>query len=690
MSASVEVRRAVQALIERADFEAAAEQAAAALEGDALAKTDRVALLYLRAVACRYAERNADAFAALDALRELDPQHARAWQERGHLHLSANDFTEASAAYELATLSNPTLVASWRALENLYVLKRDGGQSQTEAHARKLHHVRTQMDYFGGLPAQLLGAQSLLYEGRVKDAGEVCRAFLRGEPRHIEGMRTLAKIEIERSRLPDAEFLLETARALEPRSRQICYDLANLKLRMQQFSTAHALTAELVAAQPDNHAFLALHANAAAGVGDFDAALAAYDRVLGATQGQYQLHVMRGHALKTVGRLDEAIDAYRRAYDIKADHGDAYWSLANTKRYRFPDGELERMRALNEDPGTATNDRIGLNFALGKAYEDRGEPGVAFEHYARGNKLQHDSVMHTPEFLRLRADAQIELCSAEFFAARAGIGAPAPDPIFIVGLPRAGSTLLEQILASHSAVDGTMELPHIPALTQRLRRGAGGSRRAFDGDASSLPPYPRVLGELTPELFRRFGEQYLEQTRSLRGEAAYFIDKHPNNFFHIGLLKLILPNAKVIDARRHPMSCGFSCFKQLFGEGQEFTYDLFELGNYYREYVRLMAHWDSVLPGFVHRVQHEALVDDLEGEVRALLEFCGLPFEQACLDFHETERSVRTPSSEQVRQPIFRTALDAWRPFEAWLTPLKRGLGEEICAAYGIELTGAD
>ena len=270
----------------------------------------------------------------------------------------------------------------------------------------------------------------------------------------------------------------------------------------------------------------------------------------------------------------------------------------------------------------------------------------------------------------MRIDSQIEVCTADLFRARAGVGCPGTDPIFVVGLPRAGSTLIEQILASHSQVDGTMELHNILSLAKRLR-----GRDDADG---GTPRYPGVLRELDLDYFRRFGEQYLADTQAYRGDAPRFIDKMPNNFFHVGLIRLILPNAKVIDARRHPLACCFSGFKQLFGEGQEFSYGLKEIGNYYRQYVKLMDHWDAVLPGFVLRVQHEDVVDDLEGQVRRLLDFCGLEFEAACLDYHLTERSIRTPSSEQVRQPIYRSGLDQWRNFEPWLGPLKEALGAEF------------
>jgi hypothetical protein len=347
---------------------------------------------------------------------------------------------------------------------------------------------------------------------------------------------------------------------------------------------------------------------------------------------------------------------------VRPSFGDAYWSLANLKTYRFGDEEIAAMRRAEADPGTPLIDRYHLDFALGKALEDRGEYEQSFHFYSRGNALKKAEARYERASFERNARRQTEVCTRELFATRAGWGCPAPDPIFIVGLPRAGSTLLEQILASHSAVEGTKELAEIPRLVHVLS-----GRESTD--------YPDVLATLTNEQCRQFGEQFMAETRIYRTSGRpFFIDKMPNNFRHIGLIHLILPNAKIIDARREPLACCFSNFKQLFANGQEFTYSLEDIGHYYRTYVELMQHWDEALPGKVLRVQHEAVVDDLEGSVRLLLEFCGLPFEPACLEFWKTQRHVRTASSEQVRRPIFKEGLDQWRHFEPWLGPLKEAL----------------
>ncbi|MDE2262711.1 MAG: sulfotransferase, partial [Gammaproteobacteria bacterium] len=358
---------------------------------------------------------------------------------------------------------------------------------------------------------------------------------------------------------------------------------------------------------------------------------------------------------------------YRRAAQIRPGYGDAYWSLANLKTYRFSDEELAAMRAAEAAPRTALEDRFHLCFALGKGLEDRGEYAESFSYYERGNALKKGECRYRPEFIERNTRLQIEVCTPELFAARRGWGASSDAPIFIVGLPRAGSTLIEQILASHSRVEGTMELSDIARLAQSLQ-----DRRT----AGDRPRYPGVLAELPAEDLRRFGERYLTDTLLYRSGKPRFIDKMPNNFRHIGLMHLILPNARIIDARRGAMACCFSNFKQLFASGQQFTYSFEDIARYYRTYVELMAHWDRVLPGKVLRVQHEELVADFEPQVRRILDFCGLDFEPGCLEFHKTSRRVHTASSEQVRRPINTEGLEQWRHFEPWLGPLAQALGD--------------
>jgi tetratricopeptide (TPR) repeat protein len=425
----------------------------------------------------------------------------------------------------------------------------------------------------------------------------------------------------------------------------------------------------LLAEEPDNRQYRTLYATASVGIGDHEKALRLYREILPDAARPDDIHLSIAHSLKTLGRGAEAIEAYREAARVRPDFGDAYWSLANLKTYRFPDEEIEAMRRAEAAPATAAKDRYHLCFALGKALEDRAQYQAAFTFYERGNALKRAEIAYRPESMERNTRLQRQTCTTELFARRPGTGAASREPIFIVGLPRSGSTLIEQILASHSQVEGTHELADI----QRIANDFQG-REPEVGE----PRYPRVLTDLPPEQLRQLGEKYLADTAVYRTGKAHYIDKMPNNFRHLGLIHLILPNAKIIDARREPMACCFSNFKQLFATGQEFTYGIEDIARYYRTYLELMRHWDKVLPGRVLRVIHEDVVDDLEGNVRRLLDFCGLPFEASCLEFYKTERSVRTASSEQVRQPIFREGLEQWKNYETLLKPLAEVLGEAL------------
>jgi len=372
-----------------------------------------------------------------------------------------------------------------------------------------------------------------------------------------------------------------------------------------------------------------------------------------------------GHALKTVGRQEESIEAYRRAVALQPALGEVWWSLANLKTVRFSDADVASMEAALTGSNLAIEDRFHLEFALGKAYEDRKDPARSFGHYASGNALRRAQMRYDPDEIGSQVDRAIETFTSQFFASRAAYGCDAPDPIFILGMPRAGSTLIEQILSSHSQVEGTMELPDIPALANQIEEGGAS--------------YPEALATLSAEETRRLGQSYLDRTHIQRKEGKpFFIDKLPNNWLHIGFIHLILPNAKIIDARRHPLDCCFSNFKQHFARGQGFSYGLEDVGRYYVDYVRLAAHFDAVLPVRVHRVIHERLLDDPEGEISALLQALDLPFEDACLNFHHNKRAVRTASSEQVRRPINREGVGQWLPYEPWLMPLKTALGSVL------------
>ncbi|WP_338466408.1 sulfotransferase [Novosphingobium sp. ZN18A2] len=610
--------------------------------------------LYLAAVACRYLQHHDTAHEYLARLHSVSPEYGRAWQENGHLARAEGDADTAIAAYARACRFNPVLEASWRAQADL--LAASGRTAEADA-------ARAQADRIAAMPVELVAVSNHLHEGRLLRAEEICRHYLRGHPRDIEGMRLLAEIGSRFGVLEDAEFLLESAVAFAPDNIQLRLDYIQVLRKRQKFTRAREEAEALYRRDPDNPLFQSHLAIESMQTGDYNRAFGLFDAVLEKLPSDPATLTSRGHALKTTGREEDAVSSYRAAAAARPDHGDAWYALANLKTYRFTDSEIATMREQAERPDIAFMDRVHLSFALGKALEDRGEYAGSFRHYDQGNALKRKQTRYDADRMTEELKAQAQWCTPELFERHAGMGHDAPDPIFILGLPRAGSTLLEQILASHSQVDGTLELPNILALAHKLR-----GRRA----GQSL--YPQVLHDLGAEQLTAMGRDYIENTRIHRRGAPFFIDKMPNNFRHIGLIHLILPNAKIIDARRAPLDCCFSGFKQLFAEGQEFTYGLTEVGRYYADYVDLMLHWDNVLPGKVLRVQHEDVLDDLEGQVRRMLDFLGLPFEQACLDFHRTERAVRTASSQQVRQPLNRSGVGAWIPYDEWLGPLRDAL----------------
>ncbi|MGH8138315.1 MAG: tetratricopeptide repeat-containing sulfotransferase family protein [Steroidobacteraceae bacterium] len=653
-----EVRR-IRALVEKRQFAASAE-AAAALLAEVPENRD---VLYLVAVSQRYLGQLPDALATLERFERLHPDFGRLYQERGHCYRTLGKGAAAMEAYRRAVALNPALIASWRTLAALY---RSAGQPANAQAAQR------EVAQLGGLPPPVLSAAGLLTEGDVLGAERILRAFLQRHPDHVEAMRLLAQVGSRLDVLDDAEFLLESVLVFAPDYHIARYDYACVLSKRHKHERALEEARKLLQVEPSNRAFRTVYATACVGLGDHDEALRAFRELVSETPDNAELHLSIAHALKTLGRQAEAIAAYRQSAAVRPSFGDAYWSLANLKTYRFRDEQIAQMRAQEAAAGLAPVDRYHLCFALGKALEDSGQYEESFRYYERGNALKKDEVRYSADAMEDALRRQAEVFTPQFLASRRGWGCKSADPIFIVGLPRAGSTLLEQILASHSSVEGTMELADIPRLVGRIqgREQAGLQSR-----------YPGALAELGAEQFQRFGVQYLEDTRVYRPGMArgkrFFIDKMPNNFRHIGLIHLMLPNATLIDARREAMACCVSNFKQLFATGQEFTYSLEDIARYYRDYVALMDHWDTVLPGRILRVQHEELVADLEANVRRLLDFCGLDFEPACLEFYKTERSVRTASSEQVRRPIFKEGLDQWRNFEPWLGPLQQALGAE-------------
>src|ERR1700722_10928480 len=650
----------IRAQLERGQFETALA-AAQALRAQAPENRD---VLLMIAVSLRFLQRIPEALAMLAELERRFPHYSRLYQERGHCQVAMRSAESAIEAFRQAVKLNPSLPASWKALQVLF--RMTGRPADAENAAAEVAKLAS-------LPSEILIAFGMFADGEIHAAEHLVRQYLLTDGNHVEGLRLLAQIGMKLDAVDHAEYLLEKVLLLAPDYQAARYEYAIALLARHKHVRAREEMERLLETDPNNRVYRTAHATICAGMGDYARALPRYREVLAETPHDAELHLSVAYALKTMGRTDAAIESYRAAAAARAHYGEAYWSLANLKTYRFTDAEIARMRAAEASPNIQPVDRYHFCFALGKALGDGGEYAESFTLYERGNALKKAECRYRPEPLERNARLQVSVCTREFFAARQGVGCPDRSPIFIVGLPRSGSTLVEQILASHSQVEGTMELADIPRLVQELRG------RETQG---SIPRYPGILSKLGAEEFTRMGERYLNDTLVYRAGkpgapdgVSFFIDKMPNNFRHLGLIHLILPNAKIIDARREPLACCFSNFKQLFASGQQFTYSIDDITRYYRMYVELMAHWDAALPGKILRVDHESVVEDLETNVRRMLEFCGLDYEPACLDFHKTKRSVHTASSEQVRQPIFKDGLDQWRHFEPWLEPFKAALG---------------
>lgn len=558
------------------------------------------------------------------------------------------------APLEREVARNPCLLESWHALETLY---REGGR---QADAQR---AASQISQLTALPTEILAACRQYFDGAAVAAEDLVRKYLATHGEHVEALRLLARIATDAGADYDADLLLQRAVQLAPDHEAARHELALVLLKRQKHEAARAHVAVLLSRAPDSPVYRLLYATVAADMGDYSKALPIFQELLRDGSRDSRLYVRVGDALKTLGKTQEAVDAYRLAAVDSATFGVACWSLANLKTFRFTDVEIalmqERERTANDDEG-----RYHLCFALGKAFEDCGRFAESFSYYERGNALKRATFRYRPEALERTARLQESFCTPEFFQLRRGFGCESAAPIFIVGMPRSGSTLVEQILAAHSQVDGTMELAHIPRLVQELRSS---ERAAGLG-------YPRLLGALDGAMCRSLGERYLRETAAYRTGKPRFTDKMPNNFQYLDLIHLLLPNAKIIDIRREPLACGFGVFKQLFANGQRFAYSLEEIGRYYRAYVGLMQHWQRVLPGRILQVQYEELVADLEGSVRRILSFCDLRFEPSCLEFHARRRQVHTPSSEQVHQPLYKEGVDHWRHYERWLTPLRSAL----------------
>ena len=594
----------------------------------------------------------------LEKLVERAPNATQAWVELGLACAAQGATKKAIAALSRATKLKPDAADAWQVLAEQLSLAGEEAAAQA-ATAQQIRSATKD-------PA-LLEAASALCDNKLAPAERTLKDYLKVHPTSIAAIRMLAEVAARLGRYVDAETLLARCLALAPNFTVARHNYALVLHRQNKSPEAIAQIEMLLRQDPKNPTYRTLKGAALGQIGEYAQAIACYEDVLKNFPNQPRAWMSYGHTLKAVGRQRESVGAYRKAIALSPKLGEAYWSLANLKTFRFEPNEIEAMQAVVTRADLSDEDRYHLHFSLGKALEDGKNYADAFKHYAAGNALRRKSVTYDAAETSDHVRRSKALFTSGFFAARADQGNPASDPIFIVGLPRSGSTLIEQILSTHSRVEGTMELPDVIAIARRL-----GGRRS----RAQPSEYPEVLATLNADQVASLGTEYLERTRVQRKlNRPHFIDKMPNNFLHVGLIHLMLPNARIIDARRHPLGCCFSVFKQHFARGQAFSYDLAELGRYYSDYVELMSHFDGVLPGRIHRVTYEKLVDDPEREVRGVLAYCDLPFEEDCLHFYRNRRAVRTASSEQVRQPIFREGVDQWRNFEPWLGPLKTALG---------------
>ena len=601
------------------------------------------------------------ALAILEPLARTQPQWAMVHLDLGLALGRCGRGQDAIEALRKAVALKPDLPQAWRALGDHLM----AAGEQDAADAAYANHVR-----YSTHDPRLLGAALALAENRIPEAEGLLREHLRQAPTDVAAIRMFAEVAARLGRNDDALHLLERCLELAPSFHAARQNYALVLHRSNQPEQALVEIKRLLATAPDHPGYRNLQAVVLCRIGDYEPAIRIYADLLERYPDHAKVWMSYGHALKTAGHADRAIDAYRRSLQLEPAFGEAWWSLANLKTFRFSAQDLAAMRQQLARTDLAADDRLHLEFAIGKALEDAREYAASFRHYVRGNAIRRGQLRYNADETSTRVRRVCARYTREFFAARATMGCAARDPIFVVGLPRAGSTLIEQILSSHSQVEGTMELPEVASMTRGLRQ---------QGDPDSVTPYHDALAALDADALRALGEQYLARTQIQRKTSApLFIDKMPNNFMHIGLIHLMLPNAKIIDARRHPLACCFSAFKQHFARGQSFSYGLEDIGRYYHDYVRLMAHFDAVLPGRVHRVLYERMVADTEGEVRRLLDYCDLPFEAACLRFFQNPRPVRTASSEQVRQPIYREGVDHWRHYAAWLGPLEQALGSVL------------
>ena len=624
--------------------------------------------LYLAAVSSRYLKNYDDSKKYIESLLTNAPDMGRAYQELGHLNRDSGNEEDSIKHYRQACELNPALPSSWKALYSYF--KKNENKPAAD-------HAYMQMNTLETMPNTLLFISQILNEGKLGIAEEKCREFLKQYPTNTYAMSLLSDIADRLGYFDDAEFLLESAVKLSPSDGELRMKYAMILRKKQKFAKTMEQVNILCEKFPENLSYQAQKASEIMQNGDHKGAIDLFDDILKKNPYNFSILTSKGHAQKTLGESDRAINSYQTAYQVKQDHGEAFFSLANLKTYEFSKNELNIMREQLQRVDLTMRDKAYFHFALAQGCEAIGEYDEAFFHLDSGNKIKNKQSKYSIERMDKELQAQIDVCDELFFEKHGQGGHETKDPIFILGLPRAGSTLIEQILASHSMIDGTLELPNILSMAQSLR---GDDIYGKEGN------YPKSMENLSLEKRIAMGEKFISDTSMHRNEAPRFTDKMPNNFRHIGLIHLIMPNAKIIDARRYPLDCCFSMFKQLFAQGQEFTYGLTEAGSYYKSYIKLMNHWDQVLPNKILRVNNEDIIDDLEGQVVKMLNFLELPFEESCITFYETDRSVRTASSEQVRKPINKAGMDRWKPYAKYLGPLLDGLGTELVKPEDIEL----
>ena len=609
---------------------------------------------YYLSLCSRYSKKYNEALVILNNVIKIDPSFARAYQEFGHNYFKLNNYKMSLKSYLRAVRYNPTLHASWLGILGIKNVEQN------------IIDLATQnVLYLKNLPPELKSVSSFIFEGKYKKADHLCRDFLKNHPHHIEAMRLLAKIGKELHVYDDSEFLLESCLMFDKDNFDVALDYIDVLIKRQKYAKALEEAEKLYSKDKDNLRFMIAYAVTLQQTNKQEEALELYNKILNIDKKNPEILVSKGHLQKTFGDLKGSIDSYKKSYKIDQYYGDAYWSLANLKTYEFNDQEIMQLEKMTQDEFINDNEKIYMSFALGKAFEDRGEYDKSFTNYQNGNSLKKEFTKFDLKLFDEECKNQKEVCTRDLFDSKANWGLETKEPIFVLGLPRVGSTLIEQILASHSMVEATHELPNILALSHKL------NLRKVQEKTSR---YPEILLSLSAPQLKMIGEQYIKDAEIFRTNKPFFIDKMPNNFRHIGLIKLILPNAKIIDIRRNSMSACFSCYKQLFAEGQEFTYDFGDLAGYYNNYVELMEHWNQVLPNQILSIKYEDLVNDFENSVNKILNYCNLDFEDDCLSFYKNKRSVRTPSSEQVRQPIYKKGLDYWKNYDVYLGDLKRDL----------------